>query len=136
VSDGPTDATPELEAKLGQLGRLARAGLPGHNDHLVVSDRSEQVITTRGYRQLRRVGDRRDRRAPPLHPDQRLGKPALEARPALLVALTEPVSLAAKTLLVAQRQLAKRRLLDEWHLGAAEPGGSKRYADGRHPHRE
>ena len=41
VSNGPTDATPELEAKLGQLGRLARAGLPGHDDHLVVPDRSE-----------------------------------------------------------------------------------------------
>ena len=133
VSDRPAHPTPELEAELGQLGRLARAGLPGHDDHLVVSDRSEQVVTTRGYRQLRRVGDRGDRRAPTLDPDARLGKLSLEPRPALLAAPTEPARLAAKTLLVPQRQLAKRRLLDERHLHGAKPGGGKWSAVGGHP---
>ncbi len=136
VGDGPAHAAPELEAELGQLGRLARAGLPGHDDDLVIPDRSEQVVATRGDRQLRRVGDLGDRRAPSLHPRPRLGKLLLEARPALLVAPTEPVSLAAQALLVPQRQLAKRRLVDEWHLCGAEPGGGKRRADGGHPDRE
>jgi hypothetical protein len=45
------------------------------------------------------------------------------------------VRLAAKTLLVAQRQLAKRRLFDEWHLGGAEPVGGERRAGGGHPDR-
>ncbi len=123
VGDGPAHATPELEAELGQLGRLARAGLPGHDHDLVIPDRGEQVITTRGNRQLRRVGDRGDRRAPSLHPGSRLGKLLLKARPALLVAPAEPASLAAKALLVSQRQLAERRLVDE------------RGTDGGHVHR-
>jgi hypothetical protein len=46
------------------------------------------------------------------------------------------VSLAAKALLVAQRQLAKRRDFDEWHLRDAEPSGGKRRAGGGHPDRE
>ena len=106
VGDGPAHTAPELEAQLGQLGRLARAGLPGHDDDLVIPDRGEQVVATRGHRQLRRVGDLGDRRAPSLHPGPRLGKLSLEARPGLLVAPAEPVSLAAKALLVSQRQLA------------------------------
>ena len=113
VSDGPAHAAPELEAELGQLGRLARAGLPGHDDDLVILDRSEQIVATRGYRQLRRVGDLGDRRAPSLHPGARLGKLLLEARPVVAAAPTEPVSLAAKALLVPQRQLAELRLVDE-----------------------
>jgi hypothetical protein len=60
----------------------------------------------------------------------------LEARPALLVAAAEPVSLTAKALLVPQRQLAKRRLVDAWHLRGTEPVGGKRFSDGGHPDRE
>jgi hypothetical protein len=66
----------------------------------------------------------------------RLGKLPLEARPALLVVPTEPVSLAAQAVLVSQRQLAQRCLVDEWHLRGAAPGGGKRHADGDHPDRE
>jgi hypothetical protein len=47
----------QLKAEPGKLGRLSRARLPGRDDHLVILDRSEQVVATRGYRQLRRVGD-------------------------------------------------------------------------------
>jgi hypothetical protein len=46
------------------------------------------------------------------------------------------VSLAAKAVLVAQRQRAKRRLFDEWHLRGAEPGGGKRCSAGGHSDRE
>ena len=106
VSDGPAHAAPELEAELGQLGGLARARLPGHDDDLVIADRGEQIVAPRGDRQLRRVGDRRDRRAPSLHPRLRLGKLSLEARPVLPVAPSQPLGLAPETLLVAQRQLA------------------------------
>jgi glycine/D-amino acid oxidase-like deaminating enzyme len=106
VSDGPAHTTPELEAELGQLGRLARAGLSGHHDDLVIADRSEQIVVTRGYGQLRRIGDRGDRRAPTLHPRLRLGELSLEARLAFAIAPTEPMSLAAKAMLVAQCQLA------------------------------
>ena len=85
----------------------------------MILDRSEQVVATRGYRQLRRVGDLRNRRASSLYPGSRSGKLLLEARAALVVVLTKPVSLAAKAVLVPQCQLAKRRLVDEWHLRGA-----------------
>ena len=110
---------------MGSWVVLPEPGLPGHDDHLVVPDRSEQVVTTRGHRQLRRVGDRGDRLAPPLHPGPRLGKLLLEARSALLVAPTEAASLAAKTLLVPQRQLAKRRLFDERHHAPMAPARAR-----------
>ena len=129
VGDGPAHAPAELEAELGQLRRLARPGLPGHDHDLVIGNRGEQVVATRGHRQLRRIGDRGDRRAPSLHPRLRLRQLVLEARVALVVAPAEPVSLAAKALLVAQRQLAERRLVDECHL----PDG---HANGGHPDRE
>ncbi len=35
VPDGAADAAAEFQADLGQLGRLARAGLAGDHDHLV-----------------------------------------------------------------------------------------------------
>ena len=111
VSDGPAHAATELEAQLGQLGRLARAGLPGHDDDLVIADGSEQIVATRGHWQLRRVGDRRDGRTPSLHAGLRFGKLSLEAVLAFFVAPMEPVRLAAKAVLIPQRQLAKHRLV-------------------------
>jgi hypothetical protein len=136
VSDGPAHATPELQTELGQLGGLARARLPGHDDDLVSLDRGEQIVAPRGYRQLRRVGNRRDRGAPPLHPGPRLGQLLLETRPPLPAAPAQPLSLTAKALLIAQRQLAERRLVDGRHLRGAEAGWGKRCADGDHRHRE
>jgi hypothetical protein len=41
--------------------------------------------------------------------------------------------LAPKAVLIPQRQLPERRLLDARHLRRAEPGGEKRCADGDHP---
>ena len=81
VGDGPPHTTPELEAELGQLRRLARAGLPGHHDDLVILDRRQQVVATRGDRQLRRIGDLGDRRAPSLHPGPRLAQAAAQTAP-------------------------------------------------------
>ena len=39
VADQPVDAAPELEAQLRQLRALARPGLAGDDDDLVVADR-------------------------------------------------------------------------------------------------
>jgi hypothetical protein len=140
VRDGTAYTAPELEAQLRQLSCLAGAGLAGHDDDLVITDRSEQVVVTRGNGQLRRVRDLGDGRAPSLRPSLRLGELLLETRPALLIVPTEPTSLPAKALFVTQRQLTKRRLIDEWHLRRAglcdEPGGGERVADGGHAHRE
>jgi hypothetical protein len=47
----------QLQAQLRQLRRLARPGLSGHDDHLVIADRLEQVDPTGADRQLRRVVD-------------------------------------------------------------------------------
>ncbi len=70
VGDRAADPAPELQAELRQLRRLARAGLAGHDDDLVVADRGEQVLAARADRQLRRIGGHRDgaaaARDPPL----------------------------------------------------------------------
>ena len=47
VADEPAVAAAELEAQLGQLGALARAGLAGDDDHLMVADRGQQVVAMR-----------------------------------------------------------------------------------------
>ena len=47
----------QLEADLGQLGGLPRAGLAGDDDDLVVTDGSGDVVAARGDRELGRVGD-------------------------------------------------------------------------------
>ena len=44
VADHPPPAAAELEADLGQLGRLAGAGLAGDDHHLVVPDRRGDVL--------------------------------------------------------------------------------------------
>ena len=63
VADHPVRAPPGLEAQLGQLGALARTGLAGHDDHLVVAQRGHDLGAPLGDRQLRRVVQlqRRDR---------------------------------------------------------------------------
>ena len=55
VADQAVDAPPELEAQLGELGALARAGLAGHDDDLVLTDGRQQVVAAVGDRQRLRV---------------------------------------------------------------------------------
>jgi len=50
----------ELEAELGELGRLARTGLTGDDDDLMVADGGQQVLPPRADGQLGRIGDGRD----------------------------------------------------------------------------
>ncbi len=45
VADLAGSPATQLEAHLGQLGRLAGAGLTGDDDHLVVAQRREDVVT-------------------------------------------------------------------------------------------
>ena len=112
---GAAHPTPELEADLGQLGRLARPGLAGHHDDLMVADRGEQVVVPCGDRQLRRIGDRRHRRAPALHPRLRLGELLRKARAPLRVVRAQASAAAAQALLVLQHQLAERGVVDSGH---------------------
>ena len=63
VPDQPAALAPaaaaELEADLGDLGGLARPGLAGDDDDLVVADGGGDVVAALGDRQLGRVGDHR-----------------------------------------------------------------------------
>ncbi len=58
VADHALFAQAELEQHLGQLGGLARSGLAGHDDHLVVLDRRHDVFTTCGNGQCFGIGNR------------------------------------------------------------------------------
>ena len=51
VPDQAVRPSPQFEAQLGQLRALARPGLAGHDDHLVVADRGQQVVVSFGDRQ-------------------------------------------------------------------------------------
>ncbi len=66
VPDGPEHAAAELQGDLGQLRRLARAGLAGDHDDLVARQRGLDVVDPLGDRELLRVGDRRYRCTAPL----------------------------------------------------------------------
>ena len=61
VADGAADTAAEFQTDLGQLGGLARAGLAGHDHHLVGGDRGRDVGAFRGDRQIG-VADLRYRR--------------------------------------------------------------------------
>ena len=82
VGDRAGDPAAELEADLRQLGRLAAAGLPRDDDDLVVADRGGDLVLALADRELRRIGDRRDRGAAALaarlggggHGPQRYGR--------------------------------------------------------------
>ena len=64
VSDLPVDPAAELQADLGYLGRLARAGLPRDHHHLVVADGCGDVVPALADGQLGGIRDRRHGRAP------------------------------------------------------------------------
>ena len=57
AAPGRPESAAQLEADLGQLGGLPRAGLAGDDDDLVVTDGSGDVVAARGDRELGRVGD-------------------------------------------------------------------------------
>ena len=61
VPDHAPHAAAGLQADLGQLGGLARSGLPRHDDHLVLADGGREVIAAGTDRKVR-VGDGRHRR--------------------------------------------------------------------------
>ena len=63
VADLPVDAAAQLEADLGDLGRLARAGLPRDDHHLVVADGRQDLVLALADGQLSRIRDRRHGRA-------------------------------------------------------------------------
>ena len=52
----PSTPRPELEAQLRQLRALARSGLAGDDDHLVVADRGHQLVTPGRDRQDLGIG--------------------------------------------------------------------------------
>ncbi|GAA1998587.1 hypothetical protein GCM10009755_02400 [Brevibacterium samyangense] len=77
VADHPGDTEAEFEADLRDLGRLARTGLTGDDDDLVLPDRLRDLVTVLADRQLRRVRD--------VEGDTGAGRPAaFEARRVLL----------------------------------------------------
>ena len=47
VADQAVDATAELQAQLRELRALARPGLAGDDDDLVVADRRQQLVAPR-----------------------------------------------------------------------------------------
>ena len=57
VADQPVLAQAELEAHLGDLGGLTRAGLAGDDGHLVGRDGGHQIFAALGDRQLGGVGN-------------------------------------------------------------------------------
>ena len=99
VADQPPDAAAQLQADLGELGGLARAGLPRDDHHLVVADGRSDVLDPRGDRQLVGVADLRYGGAP--RGDPLLGGLDLGDQPG---GVTRPVEQPPQPVLVAQRQ--------------------------------
>ena len=108
VRDRAAHAAAQLQAQLGQLRRLARAGLPRHHDDLVIADRRQQVVAALGHRQ-RRVGDGRDRRAAAREPLLRARDLRVQPRAALRVAAAQALRAPAEAMLVADGQLGEAR---------------------------
>ena len=63
VADHAGDAPSQLQADLGQLCGLARSGLAGDDDDLVVADGLGDLVAARADRQLLGVDQGGDRRA-------------------------------------------------------------------------
>ena len=109
VPDQPGDPAPQLQADLWELGGLAGAGLTRHDHHLVIADRGGDVVLALTHRQLRRVGDRRHRRATRLQARLRAGHlgPDLGQRRVPPLRVTQPphaVEPPLEAALVAEHQ--------------------------------
>ena len=112
VADLAGDAAAELKADLGQLGGLARPGLAGHDDDLVVPDGLGDVVLALADRQLCRVADVRDRFAAPGYPAGRpldLGGQLGDGLVAggLVPQAAGPVDTPGQPVLVVQHQLGQ-----------------------------
>jgi hypothetical protein len=110
VADLPAHATAQLEADLGQLGRLPGAGLACHDHDLVLRDGLGDLVALLAHRQRVGVGDRRHRGAPARHPRGGLVDLARDLGDPLppdvgVAELAQPVEPAPQPPLVAQRQL-------------------------------
>ncbi len=103
VADLAGDAAAELQADLGQLGRLARAGLAGHDHHLMVADRGGDVVPALADRQFFRVADGNARErgfagrgAPVRRSRARAGRPAVRRGAVAAVAAVAVAGTAAR----------------------------------------
>ncbi len=77
---GVTDASPaQFQADLGELRALARPGLTGDHDHLVVADGRQQLVVARRDRQFGRIR-RRDRCGRCSHGRVKDANPARDSR--------------------------------------------------------
>ena len=106
VPDLPGHPPAELEADLRQLGRLPRAGLPGHDHDLVVPDGRRDLVPPLADRELRRVTQGGDAGPPGLGPGLRriqvgpqpaqrtLARGRVGQRGGLLGAVAEPALIA------------------------------------------
>ena len=114
VADLPGDAPAELEQDLGQLRRLAAAGLARDHDHLVVADGRRDVVAPLADREVR-VGDGRDRRT--TRDDARLGAGdvvgdggQVTSRAAAVLGAAQAVEPSSQAARVAQHDVVESRL--------------------------
>ena len=111
VPDPPAQPPPDLQADLRQLGRLARPGLPGDDDHLVLAQRRRDPVLLLADRQLLGVVQGGDARGARGHPLLGGGRLLLQRGQLLLERLRRAPGQArqppAQAVLVAQRDRAQ-----------------------------
>ncbi|CAN5829299.1 hypothetical protein BH20ACT6_BH20ACT6_08360 [soil metagenome] len=112
VPDVAAPSVPQLEQHLRQLGGLARPGLTGEHDHLVVTQRGQDVVMGLADRQLGRVVQPRLGPSAPLCPGLgrlHLGGDLLENGRASARVLGAPyaLELAADPVRVGERQVVE-----------------------------
>ena len=98
----PAYAAPELETQLRQLRALARTGLPGDDDDLVVADGREKVVAALRDRQVGRVRRRREVRSPLVDPA--CGVAHRGANGGVLVLRSRPIEAPAEPVLVPDHE--------------------------------
>ncbi len=107
VADDAVEAPAELEADLRDLGRLARAGLSGDDDDLVVADRGRDVVAPVDDGQVLGIGDRRNRG----RPRGAAGLPLLRCQAAATLAVRSRAATGAATLARLHGRLGPRARL-------------------------
>ncbi len=131
VPDQAPDAAAELQTDLGDLRRLAGAGLTGDDHDLVIADRGEDLVLLLADRQLFRIPDLGHRGAPLGDPQlgfvDAVGDLGEDGRPGF--GLTDParaVEPASQPLLIAQHQLGQplQQGVEGGSRGARQGGSS------------